>query len=119
MTASIDLLIINARIVNEGRRFDGWVAVTGPMIAGVGEGNLPGAMTDSAAEIVDARGMMLLPGAIDEHVHFRDPGLTRKADMATESAAAAAGGVTSFSRCLLNSSPPPRQWGVAGGGGWG
>lgn len=96
MAESIDLLIVNARIVNEGRSFGGWVAVAGRMIAGVGEGNPPRAAIDRAAETIDARGMMLLPGAIDEHVHFRDPGLTRKADMATESAAAAAGGVTSF-----------------------
>ena len=47
-------------------------------------------------EEIDAQGCFLLPGVIDDHVHFRDPGLTHKADMATETAAAAAGGVTSF-----------------------
>ena len=47
-------------------------------------------------ETIDASGCYLLPGAIDEHVHFRDPGLTHKADITTESHAAAAGGVTSI-----------------------
>lgn len=57
-----------------------------------GEGK-PAAECD---EQIDAQGCFLLPGVIDDHVHFRDPGLTQKADMATETAAAAAGGVTSF-----------------------
>ena len=58
----------------------------------VGEENA----TAPCDEIIDATGCYLLPGAIDEHVHFRDPGLTHKADITTESRAAAAGGVTSI-----------------------
>nr|MBD5377266.1 dihydroorotase [Bacteroides sp.] len=94
MTA--DLLIHNALIVNEGARFRGWVAVTGGFISAVGRDDAPQELLQGAAETVDAQGRFLLPGAIDEHVHFRDPGLTHKADMACETAAAAAGGVTSF-----------------------
>ncbi len=93
---NIDLLIHNALIVNEGRRYHGWVAISGALIAAVGEGDPDESLRRIAASHFDAGRRMLLPGAIDEHVHFRDPGLTHKADMATESAEAAAGGVTSF-----------------------
>lgn len=96
MAQKTDLLIHNALVVNEGRSCRGWVAVDGQVIASTGIGDAPAGLIAGAAEVVDARGSLLLPGAIDGHVHFRDPGLTHKADMATESAAAAAGGVTSF-----------------------
>ena len=86
--------INHAIIVNEGRKFNGSVVIEGEKIAEVLEGdNHPAAPCD---EILDAKGCYLLPGVIDDHVHFRDPGLTHKADMASETAAAAAGGVTSF-----------------------
>ncbi len=86
--------IKNAVIVNEGRKFNGSVVIEGETIAEVLEGNaLPTVPCD---EELDAGGCYLLPGVIDDHVHFRDPGLTHKADMASETAAAAAGGVTSF-----------------------
>lgn len=88
------MLIHNARIVNEGEMFNGWVLVDGELIGRVGRGPLPEDVT--ADRMIDARGKLLLPGVIDTHVHFRDPGLTHKGDMATESHAAAAGGVTSF-----------------------
>ena len=87
-------LIQNAVIVNEGRKVLGSVVIENEKIAEilVGEENA----TAPCDEIIDATGCYLLPGAIDEHVHFRDPGLTHKADITTESRAAAAGGVTSI-----------------------
>lgn len=87
-------LITNAVIVNEGTAAKGSLVIEGDRIAEVlPDGQLPSA---PCSETIDAAGMYLLPGVIDEHVHFRDPGLTEKADMETESEAAAAGGVTSF-----------------------
>lgn len=86
--------IKNAQIVNEGRTFRGSVVIENETIAEV--------LADEAVpacpcgEVIDAKGYYLIPGVIDDHVHFRDPGLTHKADMHTESMAAAAGGVTSF-----------------------
>ncbi len=88
------ILFYNARIVNEGTVTDGWVLTEGSVIARTGAGAVPEGV--EAAEMVDCRGAYLLPGVIDTHVHFRDPGLTEKADMATESVAAVAGGVTSY-----------------------
>lgn len=90
------LLIHNARIVNEGKIILGYVVVEGEKIAEVSEGEPVAEIRDRATEIVDARERLLLPGCIDGHVHFRDPGLTHKADMATESQASVVGGVTSF-----------------------
>lgn len=88
------IYIRNAKIVNEGRTFVGSLVIEDDIIAEVLEGDaLPSAPGD---ETVDATGCYLLPGVIDSHVHFRDPGLTHKADMDTESRAAAAGGVTTF-----------------------
>lgn len=89
-------LIENAVIVNEGRQFEGYVVIDGEMITEVGNGTVPATVRQSADMIEDAAGAMLIPGVIDEHVHFRDPGLTYKADISTESRAAVAGGVTSF-----------------------
>lgn len=86
--------IKNARIVNEGKCFDGSVVIEGERIAEVLDRNGQPAM--DCDTVVDAAGAYLLPGVIDDHVHFRDPGLTHKADMTSESCAAAAGGVTSF-----------------------
>ena len=87
-------LIQNAVIVNEGRTVTGSVVIEGEKIAEILAGDEKPAMP--CDEIIDATGCYLLPGVIDEHVHFRDPGLTHKADIITESHAAAAGGVTSF-----------------------
>ena len=88
------ILIKNAVIVNEGRKVPGSVVIEGEKIAEIlvdgQEADMP------CDETIDASGCYLLPGAIDEHVHFRDPGLTHKADITTESHAAAAGGVTSI-----------------------
>ena len=87
-------LIKNANIVNEGRVFTGSVVVTDELITDIIEGNeAPQGQFDTT---VDASGCFLLPGVIDDHVHFREPGLTNKADMESESRAAAYGGVTSY-----------------------
>ena len=86
--------IKNARIVNEGQTFEGAIVIENEMIAEVLKaGEQPVSPCD---ETIDAQGMYLIPGVIDDHVHFRDPGLTHKADMTSESKAAAAGGVTSY-----------------------
>lgn len=87
------MLIHNARLVNRGKVTAGWLTVDGEFISASGKGTPPAMEADV---VIDAQGALLMPGAIDDHVHFRDPGLTRKGDMATESAVALAGGVTSF-----------------------
>jgi dihydroorotase len=87
-------LIKNARIVNNGIISQGFVHIRGGIIRAVGTGE-PGVEQD-LAEVVDAGGKYLLPGVIDDQVHFREPGLTHKAEIATESKAAVAGGITSF-----------------------
>ena len=88
----MDFLIHNATIVNEGQVFNGNVWVKDGLIADI----LPASSTPDGIPTIDATGMLLIPGVIDTHVHFREPGLTEKADMASESRAAVAGGVTSF-----------------------
>ena len=85
------LLFKNARLVNEGTVTEGDILVVGERIERVGAG-----LSDDVAGIVDLGGRILMPGVIDDQVHFREPGLTHKADLATESLAAAAGGTTSF-----------------------
>lgn len=87
-------LIKNALVVNEGRKFKGSVVVEGETIAEILNENEHPALP--CEETIDAEGMYLIPGVIDTHVHFREPGLTLKADIATESQAAAAGGVTTI-----------------------
>lgn len=88
-------VIEGGTIVNEGRTFDGTLVIEdGTIITIAPVGTIvPVNPTDT---IIDARGCFILPGIIDDHVHFREPGLTGKADMDTESRAAAAGGVTTF-----------------------
>jgi len=87
-------LIHNATIVNEGRSVQGSVVIEGDRIAEVLTYGKK--LSVPCDETTDATGCCLLPGVIDDHVHFRDPGLTHKADILTESRAAAAGGVTSI-----------------------
>lgn len=95
-------LLYNAEIISDGRRFRGYVLVEDQLIGRVGE--MPAEPDDTefdrmksgASRLIDCDGKLLIPGVIDMHVHFRDPGLTEKGDMATESRAAVAGGVTSF-----------------------
>lgn len=89
-------IIYNAQIVNEGKTFGGFVVVDGEYISKVGEGTPSTSVFDECEDKIDAQGMLLLPGAIDDQVHFREPGLTHKADIASEAQAAVAGGVTSF-----------------------
>ena len=87
-------LIEGGTIVNEGSVFDGSIVVEGKDILTITEGNKRPEL--SVDETIDASGCFVLPGIIDDHVHFREPGLTAKADIDTESQAAAAGGVTSY-----------------------
>lgn len=87
-----DYIIRNARIVNEGKCFDGDVYIRGERIEQVGTSVTPhGPVTE-----IDAGGLWLLPGAIDDQVHFREPGLTHKGEIYTEARAAIAGGITSY-----------------------
>ena len=86
-------LIHQATIVNEGQQFIGSVLIKDQRIAAIIRGTDVTGLT--ADHIIDAKGQYLIPGCIDDHVHFRDPGLTHKADMHTESRAAARGGITS------------------------
>lgn len=87
-------IIRNANIVNEGRIFVGSVVIEDQFIQEVIEdGDDTSQQYDQE---IDATGLYLFPGVIDDHVHFREPGLTHKADIASESRTAAAGGVTSF-----------------------
>jgi len=86
------ILIKNAQIVNENTVFKGDVLIENNSIKKISKNSI---VTD-ATTIIDAKGSYLLPGLIDDQVHFREPGLTHKADIATESKAAVAGGITSF-----------------------
>lgn len=91
------LLVHNAMIVNEGRKFHGYLTVDSDgFFDDVSVGDPSSELMAAVREVVDAEGRLLLPGVIDTHVHFRDPGLTHKGDIASESLAALAGGVTSF-----------------------
>ena len=94
-------LIVNARLVNEGREFDGDLRIADGRIAEIGSGLTP----HEGETVVDAGRRRLLPGMIDDQVHFREPGMEYKADIATESAAAVAGGLTSFMD-MPNTVPP-------------
>ncbi len=88
-------LIKNAIIINEGLSRVGHVLVDGAFISKIYTGTLS-AEQESGCQIIDASGKYLIPGVIDDQVHFREPGLTHKGEIATESRAAVAGGVTSY-----------------------
>lgn len=94
------LLIRNARLVNEGKIFESDLLVRHGRIDKIAP-----RIATSADEEIDAAGQWLLPGMIDDQVHFREPGLTHKGCIATESAAAVAGGITSFMD-MPNTRPP-------------
>jgi dihydroorotase len=94
-------LIKNAELINEGKRFTADVRVRGGKIATIAQG----LATERDEEVIDATGLWLMPGMIDDQVHFREPGLTQKADLASESRACAAGGITSFME-MPNTRPP-------------
>lgn len=85
-------LIKNARIINENQIFQSDVLIENDIISKI-ESEIS---EDNIDTIINAEGNYLLPGVIDDQVHFREPGLTHKADIASESKAAVAGGVTSF-----------------------
>ena len=86
-------LIKNASIINEGRTFKGSVLLEDEYIKAVFEDKIE---ISEQYDETDAEGLLLLPGVIDDQVHFREPGLTHKGDIFTESRAAVSGGVTSF-----------------------
>ena len=96
-------VIQGGTIVNEGRTFDGIILIEDEKITQI----IPGQTLPevSADEVIDASGCFILPGLIDDHVHFREPGLTEKADIDSESRAAAAGGVTTYFE-MPNTVPP-------------
>ncbi|WP_298391816.1 dihydroorotase [Flavobacterium sp.] len=87
------ILIKNAKIVNEGRIFEGDVLIEGEIIKEIAESI---SHKSSNCKVIDAEGNYLIPGAIDDQVHFREPGLTHKGNIESESRAAVAGGITSF-----------------------
>jgi len=89
----MSILIKGGTIVNEGTSYVGDLVVDGEQISEIYQGQAPRGTYD---QVVDASGCFVLPGVIDDHVHFREPGLTRKADIESESRAAAYGGVTSY-----------------------
>lgn len=95
-------LIKNAEIINENKRFKGHVLIENEYIADVFT-QLPENV--NADEIINAEGLILIPGMIDDQVHFREPGLTHKGEIETESRAAVAGGITSYME-MPNTSPP-------------
>lgn len=114
-------LIVNARLVNEGRETENDLLIENGRIAKIA------ASIDARPgdQVVDAAGRWLLPGMIDDQVHFREPGLTHKGDIASESAAAVAGGLTSFMD-MPNTNPPTldaaalqAKYDLAAGRAWG
>ena len=114
------LLISNARMVNEGQVKEGDLLVVDGRIEQIGTG-----ISAPDAKVIDAAGQVLMPGMIDDQVHFREPGVTYKADMATESHAAIAGGITSYME-MPNTDPQTvtlerleEKYGLAQGRAWG
>lgn len=98
----MEILIEKGTIVDEGRAFRGFLLLRAGMIAAIGQGDFQGAF---GGERIDASGQLVLPGVIDDQVHFREPGLTSKGDIHSESRAAVAGGVTSYME-MPNTLPP-------------
>lgn len=99
------LLIRNAQIVNEEELFKGSVLICDDLITEIFRGGTSNEQIPENIDILDAEGKLLIPGVIDDQVHFREPGLTHKADIESESRAAVAGGVTSFME-MPNTLPP-------------
>lgn len=96
-----DLLLTNTKVVNENTTVQKDILITDKRISQIGND----LQHVSAKQVVDAKGKFLIPGMIDDQVHFREPGLTHKADMLSESHAAIAGGITSFMD-MPNVKPP-------------
>lgn len=97
-------LLKNARIINDGKTFHADLLINNRLIEKIFHEGHDGQVNESDIKVIDLTGMLLLPGIIDDQVHFREPGLTHKADIATESRAAVAGGITSFME-MPNTSP--------------
>ncbi len=97
-------LLYNAHILNEGSEFKGFIVIEGKNIKIVGEGTPSDSIISGCDKCVDVNNAWVMPGAIDVHTHFREPGLTHKADILSESKAALAGGVTSYCE-MPNTSP--------------
>jgi dihydroorotase len=96
-----DLLIQNARMVNEGREFEGDLRIRGDRIAAIA----PHLFARHDEKVLDVKGRWLFPGIVDAQVHFREPGLEHKGDLSSEPAAAVAGGITSYLE-MPNTKPP-------------
>uniref|UniRef100_UPI003217BBEA dihydroorotase n=1 Tax=uncultured Draconibacterium sp. TaxID=1573823 RepID=UPI003217BBEA len=89
-------LIKDATIVNEGLKFKGSVLIDSEKIEKIFPHVIPTDFDLTSTNVIDASGLLLIPGVIDDQVHFREPGLTHKGEIATESRAAVAGGVTTY-----------------------
>ncbi len=87
-------IIKNATLINEGRSYKACVVIENDIISAIYEGDCP--VDSLSGDVIDATGKWLIPGVIDDQVHFREPGLTHKGDIQSESRAAVAGGVTSY-----------------------
>ena len=94
-------LLVNGKLINEDKIIEADILIDGQRISRI-EPNLSGGLAD---EVIDLQGRHLLPGLIDDQVHFREPGLTHKGSLATESLAAISGGITSVLE-MPNTSPP-------------
>lgn len=90
------ILIKDATVINEGLNFKGSVLISDDKIEKIFPYAVPGNLDVNSIRVINAKGLYLIPGVIDDHVHFREPGFTHKGDISTESRAAVAGGVTSF-----------------------
>src|ERR1700742_2680814 len=97
--------IKNATLVNEGRQYKANVYIKDGLIHRIIPAGDPQEKADTTYETIDAAGQYLLPGLIDDQVHFREPGLMHKGEIYTEARAAIAGGITSFME-MPNTSPP-------------
>ena len=85
------ILIKNAKLVNEGKTYSSDVLIENQKIKTIAKN-----ISINAKKVINAKGLYLLPGVIDDQVHFREPGFTHKGTIFTESRAAVAGGITSF-----------------------
>ena len=90
------ILIQHPTIINEGRHYEGDVLIAGDRVEAVFEGEAPAGVAAEADQVIDATGKWLMPGVIDDLVHFRDPGLSYMGVIESESRAAVAGGVTTY-----------------------
>lgn len=90
------IAITNALIINEGKQQKGSLIINNGTIEHIAYGDSPSISSFNPEKVINAEGLLLLPGVIDDQVHFREPGLTHKGDIYTESKAGIAGGVTSF-----------------------